>query len=67
MAILLLYWLRHKSVFSLAFFLSIENALEGKILLDQIWFGYYFGYNDAKASSICIFCHSEGSAPFMHR
>jgi hypothetical protein len=29
--------------FSLAIFLSIENALEGKIWLNQIWFGYYSG------------------------
>jgi hypothetical protein len=37
---------------SLAIFLLIENALEGKIWLIQIWFGYYFGEDYAKAISI---------------
>jgi hypothetical protein len=30
-------------VISLAIFLLTENALEGKIWLNCIWFGYYFG------------------------
>jgi hypothetical protein len=33
----------------MAIFLLIENALEGKIWLNQIVFGYYFGQDNAKA------------------
>jgi hypothetical protein len=33
-------------------FTVIENALACMIWLNQIWFGYYFGKDDAKASSI---------------
>jgi hypothetical protein len=39
-------------MFSVWLFSLIENALEGKIWINQIWFGYYLGEEDAKANSI---------------